>query len=129
MPSLRAILTRLFGRPVGTLIVPSGTDASTLAALVGGELAPSFAHDADPGSLCTIGWHLRQMTIAAAFDEMRSGGRGRRRAWFRLPKRAGIVSAATIGELFVFGQLVPDGQPTRHAFLCESCKRAVSLSA
>lgn len=129
MPTLRTILTRLFGRPTGAVVTPTDIDATTLGALAEGRLAPPFAHDAPAGSTCAIGWHCRRVTIAEAFDGMRGGSSLRRRSWFRLPKRAGLVTEQTVGELFAFGQLLPDGMPARDAFLCDACGRAVSATA
>jgi hypothetical protein len=125
MPSLRAILTRLLGRPTGTLVAPSGIDAASLAALTEGRLAPPFRHDAPAGSTCPTGWHLRHATIEEALVVMQGATRGRRRAWFRLPKRVGPISGATRGELFAYGQLLPDGQPATDTYLCAACHRAV----
>lgn len=129
MPSLRSILARLFGRPVGTIIVPPDIDEVTLAALTNGELAPSFPHDAPAGTTCALGWHLRRTTIRDAFELMRGAPAGRRsKLWFRLPPRAsaGPIGPDTHGELFRFGTTLRDNAPTRTApWLCDACGRAV----
>lgn len=129
MPSLRSALARLFGRPTGTIMVPSDIDAATLAALASGELAPSFPHDAVAGTTCSLGWHLRRTTIGEAFALMQTKHEGRRgKIWFRLPSRSseGPVTPETVGELFRFGAVLKDNAATRtRPWFCDACGRAV----
>jgi hypothetical protein len=126
MVSLRHALNRLFGRPTGTIIVPAAIDAQTLAALEAGELAPPFLHDAPAPSTCPLGWHLRRVTIAEAHAWMNRASDGRRRAWFRLQRGGRPVTETTRGELFIYGQTLPDGVPAGGVFLCDGCGAPVS---